>query len=38
MFTVSVLLEPKDNPAGSVPDAMVHARGGTPPVAVTGAV
>jgi hypothetical protein len=38
MFTVSVLLEPKDNPAGSVPDDKVQASGGTPPVAVIGAL
>jgi hypothetical protein len=38
MFTVSVVLLPKTNPAGSVPDDKVQARGGTPPVAVIGAV
>ena len=38
MFTVSVLLEARDKPAGRVPEAMDHVSGGTPPVAVTGPV
>jgi hypothetical protein len=36
MFTVSPVLAAKERPAGKLPDAMVHFKGGTPPVAVTG--
>ena len=36
MFTVSVVLGASESPAGKLPDAIVHANGGTPPVAVTG--
>jgi hypothetical protein len=38
MFTVPVVLEPSANPFGSVPDDKLQASGGTPPVAVIGAV
>ena len=38
IFTVSVLLDANDSPAGKLPEAIVHFRGGTPPVAVTGAL
>ena len=36
MFTVSVVLEAKERPAGKLPEAMVQDNGGTPPVAVMG--